>query len=116
MKKYIVSEGLVGLLYEDGAFVRLLKPGKHKLRKHLLDRTHREVRLIENVKLTVHAEREKAKMRLESELRGAQALAENPSLLKLRQLDVLRAMAESGAKFVVGLEGRALEGVLDDER
>ena len=29
MKKYIVSEGSVGLLYEDGAFERVLKPGKH---------------------------------------------------------------------------------------
>ena len=45
--KVKVNQGYVGLLYEDGVFVDILKPGIYKLRKGWLDTTEREVKLVD---------------------------------------------------------------------
>jgi regulator of protease activity HflC (stomatin/prohibitin superfamily) len=44
---HIVPESFVGLLYEDGAFVRSLKPGRHKFKAGLFRKIVREVKLID---------------------------------------------------------------------
>lgn len=41
----------------------------------------------------------------------ARAIADNPALLKLRELEALGEMAKAGGKFVIGLKP---EGVLGD--
>lgn len=43
MKKTIVPESFIGLLYEDGAFQRALTPGKHRFRRGFFDRIERRV-------------------------------------------------------------------------
>lgn len=47
MNHFIVPQSFVGLLYEDGAFVRLLEPGKHRLHRGLFDKAEREVKLVD---------------------------------------------------------------------
>jgi len=48
---------------------------------------------------------EKEQLRLQTELVLAEAIKNNPSILRLRELDTLASMSRSGAKFVVGLDG-----------
>ncbi|MEM8779092.1 MAG: slipin family protein [Cyanobacteria bacterium P01_G01_bin.49] len=43
----IVPESFIGLLYEDGAFVKSLKPGKHKFKDKLFNSVQREIKLID---------------------------------------------------------------------
>ncbi len=43
----IVQDHQRGLLYEDGVFKRLVEPGKHRLKRHPLDRTRREITLVD---------------------------------------------------------------------
>ena len=45
--------------------------------------------------------------------REAQAVVEKPALLKLKQLETLRAMAADGGKFVIGLEAGGLADLAD---
>jgi hypothetical protein len=47
MNKVIVRQGFVGLLYENGAFVKLLKPGVYKLKKHWFDPKDRQIKLVD---------------------------------------------------------------------
>ena len=47
LKNFIVPTSFVGLLYEDGAFARLLEPGKHDLSTGWFQRIHREVKLVD---------------------------------------------------------------------
>ena len=47
MKEIVINQSFLGLLYEDGAFVRVLKPGKHRLKKKFFDRKQRQVRLVD---------------------------------------------------------------------
>ncbi len=50
MKKptgYTVPESFVGLLYEDGAFVKTLKPGRHRFKSQWFDTTERQVKLVD---------------------------------------------------------------------
>jgi regulator of protease activity HflC (stomatin/prohibitin superfamily) len=46
-KEVVVAQSFVGLLYEDGAFKRVLEPGRHKLRGGWLDETSRSVTLVD---------------------------------------------------------------------
>jgi regulator of protease activity HflC (stomatin/prohibitin superfamily) len=59
-------------------------------------------------KVNAEAERERAKLKLDAERDEAKALAENPALLKLRELTALADMAKAGGKFVIGLSGSQL--------
>lgn len=71
----------------------------------------------ERIRLTADAEREKLKLELASAVEEAKALVEHPELLKLRQLEALRAMAKDGTKFVMGLNANGLSTALvEDER
>jgi len=65
----------------------------------------------EQTRLQAEAEQLSAHLKLESELESARAAADNPTLLKLRELETLGQMAKSGAKFVVGLDGK--RGIAD---
>jgi regulator of protease activity HflC (stomatin/prohibitin superfamily) len=47
MKKTIVPEAFVGLLYEDGVFKQLLEPGKHAFRKKFFSDIERVVRIVD---------------------------------------------------------------------
>lgn len=47
MKDAIVHQGFAGLLYEDGAFVKRLDPGKHKLSKGFFDKVERTVKYLD---------------------------------------------------------------------
>ena len=69
----------------------------------------------ERARISAEAEDERQRQALETATREAQAMAENPQLLKVRQLQTLEAMAQRGAKIVVGLEGLGLESRDDDD-
>ena len=48
MKTFTVNQSYVGLLYENGAFVRLLKPGRHQFKRSFFeDRVDRNIRLVD---------------------------------------------------------------------
>ena len=47
MNKVIVKQGFVGLLYENGAYAKLLTPGAYKLKKHWFDRQDRQIELVD---------------------------------------------------------------------
>ena len=47
LDRYIVPTSHVGLLYENGAFMRTLEAGLHQLRKGWFDRTERAVTLVD---------------------------------------------------------------------
>lgn len=47
MKSIVVNQSFVGLLYEDGAFVRTLEPGKHSLATGMFDKVTRSVTLVD---------------------------------------------------------------------
>lgn len=52
MKKHqvrltIIPEGFIGLLYEDGAFIRALKPGKHTFKIYFFHAVQREIKLVD---------------------------------------------------------------------
>ncbi len=68
----------------------------------------------ERARVSAEAEEERARLALEMATREAQAIAENPALLKLKQLETLRSMAGEGARFVVGLDGGDLRDVFAD--
>lgn len=68
----------------------------------------------ERARVSAEAEEERVRLRLEMATREAQAVAENPALLKLKQLETLRAMAGEGARFVIGLDGGELRDLLAD--
>jgi len=68
----------------------------------------RAVSAAEQARVAAEAQRERKKLELEAEREEARALAENPALLKLRELAALGEMAKSGGKFVIGLSGSQL--------
>jgi len=61
----------------------------------------------EQIRITAEAEQIRAQLRLAEEIQQAKAALDHPALLKLRELEALGHMARSGAKFVVGLSGKA---------
>jgi len=65
----------------------------------------------------IKTEQERVRFKLQSELEEAKAFGENPHMLRLRQLDVLKEMARKGARFTIGLKDSGLVSAfaLDDE-
>jgi regulator of protease activity HflC (stomatin/prohibitin superfamily) len=47
MKKFVVDQGFVGVLYEDGAFARVLHAGGHRLRERWFSSVKRDVVLVD---------------------------------------------------------------------
>lgn len=47
MKSFTVEESFVGLLYENGAFVEILQPGRHYFQNPFFRRIERKVRLVD---------------------------------------------------------------------
>ena len=72
--------------------------------------------LKEQSRATAEMEREKVRLKLQGELEEAKALADNPKLIKLRELATLADMARGGGKFVIGLEANGLSNALRDEK
>jgi regulator of protease activity HflC (stomatin/prohibitin superfamily) len=70
----------------------------------------------QRVKLTSEAEAEKLRLALQSQVDEAKALAEHPELVRLKQLETLREMARSGAKFVWGIESDPLSGAFSRDK
>lgn len=66
----------------------------------------------ERVKLSAEAEAEKLRLALEAQVEEAKALATYPELVRMKQLETLKEMARSGAKFVWGVDEDPLEGAL----
>lgn len=64
-------------------------------------------------KLRTEAERTRAEAALAAEVAEAQALKDNPEMLRLRELRALEVMAENGGRFTVGLE-KGLAAALKD--
>ena len=58
----------------------------------------------ESARARAETQAEVDRLALEADIRSAQALIENPQLLRLRELQALEAMASSGARFSVGLD------------
>ena len=69
----------------------------------------------ERDRLTAEAERERNSIQLQSAIENARALQENPGLFKLRQLEVLKEMARSGARFAIGLGAKDVISLTDEE-
>jgi len=69
----------------------------------------------ERVKLSAEAEAEKLRLALEAQVEEAKALAAHPELVRMKQLETLKEMARSGAKFVWGVDVNPLEGALGNE-
>ena len=67
----------------------------------------------EQAHAAAEAERERARLRLEAEIEDARALAENPALRRVRELQVLAEMAKAGGKFVVGLDANGMGRLLE---
>lgn len=67
----------------------------------------------EHAHAAAEAERERARLRLEAEIEDARALAENPALRRVRELQVLAEMAKAGGKFVVGLDANGMGRLLE---
>ncbi len=55
------------------------------------------------------------RLTLNADLEKAQALAANPGLLRLRELQALEAMAASGARFAIGLDRGGLDSFFDGD-
>jgi regulator of protease activity HflC (stomatin/prohibitin superfamily) len=70
----------------------------------------------EQLRSAAESERDRAQLKLETELLEANALASRPELMKLRELATLTEMARAGGKFVMGMTGSSLTGVLDDPK
>ena len=69
----------------------------------------------QQTKIAAEADRERANIRLQSEIEQAVALAENPMLLRLRQLEALQEMAKRGGKFAIGLKDSAFSSAFESD-
>ncbi|MBX2801001.1 MAG: slipin family protein [Myxococcales bacterium] len=63
-------------------------------------------------RVAAEAEAERVRLVLQADLEVAQAMADNPSLAKLKELDTMARLAAGGARFIVGVEGTALQGAI----
>lgn len=68
----------------------------------------------ERVRIMAEAELQRAQLRVQANLEEAKSLAEYPELLRLRELQALEKMAESGARFAIGLGGKILSSSLGE--
>lgn len=69
----------------------------------------------QQARISAEAEREREQIRLQSEIERAQAMSDNPMLLRLRQIEALQEMARSGGKFVVGLRDKEVSEAFSGE-
>jgi len=68
----------------------------------------------EQIQINAEAELERARLKIQADTEEAKALLENPQLLRLRELQTLEKMAQSGGKFVIGLNSEGLSGFFRD--
>lgn len=98
--EHIVPESYVGLLYEDGAFVKSLKPGKHTFKQRLF-----EVPVQRNIKLIDMRERSLT-------IKGQEILTADKVAIRVSLLVYFRVKdAESAAHNVSSYEERIYEDV-----
>lgn len=67
----------------------------------------------EQLRIAAQAEQERAKIRLKTEIEQAKAMASNPMLLRLRQIEALQEMAKRGGKFTIGLTDSDLSSMFE---
>ena len=99
MRTITVRESFVGLLYEDGAFVRVLDPGKHRLSWWPMSRVDRRVSLID--------------MRERSlTIKGQEILTQDKVAIRVSLLVYFRVRdAQAAAHTVASYEDRIYEDV-----
>jgi regulator of protease activity HflC (stomatin/prohibitin superfamily) len=66
----------------------------------------------DQLRVAAEGERDRMRVKLEAEIEEAKALAANPALLRVRELQALGDMAKAGGKFVVGLKANGERGGL----
>lgn len=62
----------------------------------------------EEIRLRAEGESKKLRLQLESQIEIAKAIDNNPVLLKLKQLEVLKALAGGEGRFVIGLDEKVV--------
>lgn len=117
-KKRIVPESHVGLMYENGAFRKVLEPGEHMLKRHWFDRVTRAIAAIDmrERSLTIKGQeiltRDKVAIRVSLlvyfRIKDAVAAAHNVASYEER---IYEDVQLSARRF---LAGRTLEDILSD--
>ncbi len=99
MKTFTVSQSYLGLLYEDGAFTRVLNPGKHRLSRWPFPRVERWVNVID--------------MRERSlTIKGQEILTKDKVAIRVSLLVYFRVQdAQAAAHKVASYEDRIYEDV-----
>jgi regulator of protease activity HflC (stomatin/prohibitin superfamily) len=69
----------------------------------------------ERIRMKAESNLERARLKTQADLEEARALAEQPELLRLRELQTLERMAQGGAKFVIGLGQEGFGSVLKED-
>lgn len=92
---------------KDAQALRIQLESKREAELHAL-KTEQD-----RIRATAEVEQEKLRLKLESDIEQARALADNPELARLRQLEALVEMARAGAKFVLGLSDDELTRALE---
>jgi regulator of protease activity HflC (stomatin/prohibitin superfamily) len=68
----------------------------------------------QQAQITAELEQERLQITLQREIEEAQAIAQYPMLLRLRQLKALEEMAKQGGKFVIALKNDQFSSMFDD--
>ncbi len=91
---------------------KLIEARQHAETKRIQETAELETKLRrleaekEQIRLTLEGERVKAEAELAAQIELAKAIENNPVLLKLKQLEVLTALADGEGRFVIGLDDK----------
>jgi len=87
---------------KDGEALRIKSDAQNKVHKEQVKAEK------ERIEITAEADLQRAQLRIQANLEEAKALSKYPELMRLRELQALEKMSESGANFVIGLEKESL--------
>lgn len=68
----------------------------------------------QQAQISAELEQERLQIKLQREIEEAQAMAQHPMLLRLRQIKALEEMAKQGGKFVIALKNDQFSSIFDD--
>ena len=68
----------------------------------------------QQAQISAELEQERSRIKLQAEIEQAQAMAQYPMLLRLRQINALQEMAKQGGKFAIALKNDQLSSIFDD--